>query len=299
MNIRVLRYFIEIVREGNISSAAHRLHISQPALSRQIMELETTLGVTLFERGHRQIKLTQEGYYLYERAQEITALVDKTTYHLQSNSVVSGTLDIGAGESSALMPLMDVLAQILRYYPEVRVNLTSGDSTAIRQQVGQGSLEFGVVMGHENLLNYNSLPLPAQNRWGILMRRTEPLAAKPVITPGDLLGLSLLTSVQSRVQDTFRDWAGDLINQYNFVGNYNLLYNAELLVKAGAWMALAYDGIANLDDQDLVFRPLAPALTDANILIWNKDHQLPNVAQLFLKLLRERIAANGEGGRAD
>lgn len=299
MNIRVLRYFIEIVREGNISSAAHRLHISQPALSRQIMELETTLGVTLFERGHRQIKLTQEGYYLYERAQEITALVDKTTYHLQSNSVVSGTLDIGAGESSALMPLMDVLAQILRYYPEVRVNLTSGDSTAIRQQVGQGSLEFGVVMGHENLLNYNSLTLPAQNRWGILMRRTEPLAAKPVITPGDLLGLSLLTSVQSRVQDTFHDWAGDLINQYNFVGNYNLLYNAELLVKAGAGMALAYDGIANLYDQDLVFRPLAPALTDANILIWNKDHQLPNVAQLFLKLLRERIAANGEGGRAD
>lgn len=299
MNIRVLRYFIEIVREGNISSAAHRLHISQPALSRQIMDLETTLGVTLFERGHRQIKLTQEGYYLYERAQEITALVDKTTYHLQSTSVVSGTLDIGAGESSALMPLMDVLAQILRYYPEVRVNLTSGDSTAIRQQVGQGSLEFGVVMGHENLLNYNSLTLPAQNRWGILMRRTEPLAAKPVITPGDLLGLSLLTSVQSRVQDTFRDWAGDLINQYNFVGNYNLLYNAELLVKAGAGMALAYDGIANLYDQDLVFRPLAPALTDANILIWNKDHQLPNVAQLFLKLLRERIAANGEGGRAD
>ena len=299
MNIRVLRYFNEIVREGNISSAAHRLHISQPALSRQIMELETTLGVTLFERGHRQIKLTQEGYYLYERAQEITALVDKTIYHLQSTSVVSGTLDIGAGESSALMPLMDVLAQILRYYPEVRVNLTSGDSTAIRQQVGQGSLEFGVVMGHENLLNYNSLTLPAQNRWGILMRRTEPLAAKPVITPGDLLGLSLLTSVQSRVQDTFRDWAGDLINQYNFVGNYNLLYNAELLVKAGAGMALAYDGIANLYDQDLVFRPLAPALTDANILIWNKDHQLPNVAQLFLKLLRERIAANGEGGRAD
>lgn len=299
MNIRVLRYFIEIVREGNISSAAHWLHISQPALSRQIMELETTLGVTLFERGHRQIKLTQEGYYLYERAQEITALVDKTTYHLQSNSVVSGTLDIGAGESSALMPLMDVLAQILRYYPEVRVNLTSGDSTAIRQQVGQGSLEFGVVMGHENLLNYNSLTLPAQNRWGILMRRTEPLAAKPVITPGDLLGLSLLTSVQSRVQDTFRDWAGDLINQYNFVGNYNLLYNAELLVKAGAGMALAYDGITNLYDQDLVFRPLAPALTDANILIWNKDHQLPNVAQLFLKLLRERITANGEGGRAD
>lgn len=291
MDIRVLRYFIEIVREGNISSAAHRLHSSQPALSRQIMELETTLGVTLFERGRRQIKLTQEGYYLYERAQEITALVDKTAYHLQANTVVSGTLDIGAGESSALMPVMDVLAQILRDYPEVRVNLTSGDSTEIRRRINQGSLEFGVVMGHENLVNYNSLTLPAQNRWGILMRKTEPLAAKQVITPGDLLGLSLLTSAQSRAQDTFRDWAGGMVNQYNFVGSYNLLYNAELLVKAGAGMALAYDGIANLYDQDLVFRPLAPALTDANILIWNKDRQLPNVAQLFLKLLRKQITA--------
>ncbi|KRM38018.1 LysR family transcriptional regulator [Limosilactobacillus pontis] len=292
MDVRVLRYFIEIVREGNISSAAHRLHISQPALSRQIMDLETTLGVTLFERGHRQIKLTQEGYYLYERAQEITALVDKTTYHLQANEVVSGTLDIGAGESRALSPLMDVVAQILRDYPEVKVNLVSGDATMIRRQVDQGSLEFGVVMGHENLLNYDSLTLPAVNRWGILLCADAPLAAKEAIEPQDLLGHPLLASAQSRLQDTFRDWAGDLINQYNFVGNYNLIYNAELLVKTGACLALAYDGIANLYDQDLVFRPLTPAVTDTNILIWNKDRHLPNVGQLFLQLLRERISTD-------
>lgn len=291
MNIRILRYFIEIVREGNISSAAHRLHISQPALSRQIMDLETTLGVTLFERGHRQIKLTQEGYYLFERAQEITALVDKTAYHLQANEVVSGTLDIGAGESGALMPLMAVVAQVLRDYPEVKVNLVSGDATMIRRQVDQGSLEFGVVMGHENLVNYDSLTLPAVNRWGILLRKDAPLAVKDAITPRDLLGHPLLASAQSKLQDTFRDWAGDLINQYNFVGNYNLLYNAELLVKTGACLALAYDGIANLYDQGLVFRPLTPAVTDANTLIWNRDHQLPNVGRLFLELLRKRLGA--------
>lgn len=291
MNIRILRYFIEIVREGNISSAAHRLHISQPALSRQIMDLETTLGVTLFERGYRQIKLTQEGYYLFERAQEITALVDKTAYHLQANEVVSGTLDIGAGESGALMPLMAVVAQVLCDYPEVKVNLVSGDATMIRRQIDQGSLEFGVVMGHENLVNYGSLTLPAVNRWGILLRKDAPLAVKDAITPRDLLGHPLLASAQSKLQDTFRVWAGDLINQYNFVGNYNLLYNAELLVKTGACLALAYDGIANLYDQGLVFRPLTPTVTDANTLIWNKDHQLPNVGRLFLELLQKRLSA--------
>lgn len=291
MNIRVLRYFIEIVREGNISGAARRLHVSQPALSRQIMELETTLGVTLFERGHHQIKLTQEGYYLYERAQEITTLVDKTTYHLQANEVVSGILDIGAGESNALMPIMEVIAQILRDYPEVRVNLISGDATLIRHQVDQGNLDFGVVMGHENLLGYDSLTLPAANRWGILLRADAPLAVKKEIAPADLLGHPLLASAQARLQDTFRTWAGDLIDQYNFIGSYNLLYNAELLVKTGACLALAYDGIANLYAQDLAFRPLAPAVRDANTLIWNKSHQLPNVAKLFLQLLRERVSA--------
>lgn len=289
MNIRVLRYFIEIVREGNISHAAHRLHVSQPALSRQIMELETTLGVTLFERGHRQIKLTEEGYYLYERAQEITALVDKTTHHLQSNEVISGTLGIGAGESQALKPVMDVMAAILQEYPDILVNLVSGDATAIRQQVDQGSLEFGVVMGHEVLLNYNSLKLPTANHWGVLIRQDSPLAKKKAIVPTDLVGQAILTSSQSRNQDVFRSWAGDLINQYKFIGNYNLLYNAELLVQAGGCLALAYDGIANLYDQQLVFRPLTPVVADENILIWAKDHPLPNVAKLFLKMLRTQL----------
>ena len=119
MEVRVLRYFIEVFQERNISNAAKRLHISQPTLSRQLMDLEEKLGATLFERGHRQIKLTQEGYYLYERAQEITGLVDKTETVLQSQNVISGTLDIGAGESTDIQPVMTVIGYIIKKYPDV------------------------------------------------------------------------------------------------------------------------------------------------------------------------------------
>lgn len=290
MDIRVLRYFIEIVKDGTISSAAHSLHISQPALSNQIHDLEAELGVTLFERGHRQITLTEDGYYLYERAQEIAALVDKTTYHLQAQEVISGVLGIGAGESQALQPVMDVVAQILRDYPDVRTNLVSGASSTIRRQVDQGSLEFGVVMGREQLQNYNTLSLPAKNRWGLLMKEDHPLTKQKEIAPSDLIGQALITSSQSRLQDSFRDWAGSLVEQYHFVGHYNLLYNAELLVKAGAGIALAYDGIANLYNQGLAFRPLTPAVTDNNTLIWAKNRQLPHVGLLFLDLLKKRLA---------
>lgn len=290
MEIRVLRYFIEVANEQNISRAAEKLHISQPTLSRQLMDLEHDLGVTLFKRGHRQIKLTQEGYYLYDRAREITGLIDKTTTNLQSQKVISGTLDIGAGESIALQPVMDVLGKIITTYPEVKVNLVSGDTNIIRQHLDDGTLDFGIVMGHENLTSYHSLSLPLKNHWGILMKNSSPLAKLKKITPNDLLNQSLLVSAQATQQDTFRDWAGPLIDQFHFIGYYNLIFNAQLLVRTGSCIALTYNGLVNTDNNDdLTFRPLTPVVSDQNYLIWARNHQLSNVSQLFIEQLQQKL----------
>ncbi|WP_283621568.1 LysR family transcriptional regulator [Limosilactobacillus avium] len=178
MEVRVLRYFNEIVREGNISGAAQVLHISQPALSRQMKELENELGVTLFERGHRQIKLTQEGSYLFDRAQEITTLVDRTTDQLQKKAVVSGVINIGAGESRAVQPVMACIKHIMAKFPQIRLNLVSGDSEFLRHQLDTGLIEFAILMGHENLIEYNTMPLSGVNRWGIVVAADSPLAQK-------------------------------------------------------------------------------------------------------------------------
>lgn len=241
-------------------------------------------------RGHRRIKLTQEGAYLYERAQEILSLTDQTTSQLQSGAVVSGTINIGAGESSTVGPVMQALAQIMTHYPHVRVNLVSGDNVTLRQQLDTGLLDFAVLMGHENLTDYNTLPLKRGNRWGVMMTATTPLPQKAAITPQDLVGQPLLTSVQTERQDTFRQWAGDVLSQFNFVGQYNLLFNAGLLVKTGACLALCYDGLVNVEaGSGLVFRPLTPTVIDSNTLVWNKNYHLPNVAQLFIKEMRALI----------
>ena len=78
MEIRVLRYFLTIAREGSITSAAEQLHITQPTLSRQIKDLEDELGQKLFHRSSHSMKLTQEGFIFRQRAEEIVAMVDKT-----------------------------------------------------------------------------------------------------------------------------------------------------------------------------------------------------------------------------
>ena len=77
MELRVLRYFLAVAREENITAAAEVLHITQPTLSKQLMDLEKELGKQLFIRGKRKITLTEEGMFLRKRAQEIVDLADR------------------------------------------------------------------------------------------------------------------------------------------------------------------------------------------------------------------------------
>ncbi|WP_334352575.1 LysR family transcriptional regulator [Companilactobacillus sp. HBUAS56257] len=289
MDIRVLRYFIIIAQELNISKAARLLHVSQPALSRQIAELETTLGTKLFIRGKRQLQLTPDGYYLLERAKEIVGLVNKTTYTLQKQDLISGTLDIGAGESIALQCVMKTIKEIMHKYPEIHINFRSGDSENILSELDSGILEFGIIMGDRPLDNYHRLILPERNRWGVIMRKDEPLAKKDFIQPSDLLGRSLLLSRQVRRKQLFQDWSQDLWDQLNFVGTYNLIFNAALLVQTGACMALTYEGLTDMTNNDVTFIPLQPELTDPNTLIWSKNRQMPETAKLFLQTLKENL----------
>ena len=95
MEIRVLRYFLTVVREESITRAADVLHITQPTLSRQIAQMEEELGVRLFNRGTRKIELTSEGLLLRRRAEEILELVSKTERELVfQDEAVEGVVSV-------------------------------------------------------------------------------------------------------------------------------------------------------------------------------------------------------------
>ena len=108
MELRVLRYFLAVAREESISGAAEALHVTQPTLSRQMMELEEELGKTLFLRGKRKISLTEEGMFLRKRAQEIVTLVEKTESEFSAaEETISGDVHIGGGETDAMRLIFD------------------------------------------------------------------------------------------------------------------------------------------------------------------------------------------------
>ena len=118
MELRVLRYFLAVVREESITRAAEVLHISQPTLSRQMAQLEETVGVKLFSRGTRKISLTNEGILLRRRAEEIVELVDKTERELvQQQEQVEGTISIGGGDLVSVQVLKKSIEGVHGNYP--------------------------------------------------------------------------------------------------------------------------------------------------------------------------------------
>ena len=295
MEIRVLRYFLTIAREGSITSAAEQLHITQPTLSRQIKDLEDVLGQKLFHRSSHSMKLTQEGFIFRQRAEEIVAMVDKTSAEfLSMDKPLAGDIYIGGGETLAVSLIADLIAELRKEFPDIRYHLYSGNEADVTERLDRGLLDFGILVQPADLTKYDCIHLPAEDIWGVVMRKDAPLAKKKKITRADLLDLPLIMSRQVLVTKSkgndFIDWFGEDFDKLNIVTTFNLMYNAALMVKAGVGYAVSIDGIVNTDSEsDLCFRPLMPKMTSGLDLIWKKYQAFSPAAEMILERLQERF----------
>lgn len=290
MELRVLNYFVATAQELNMTRAAQKLLVSQPALSRQIADLENELGVKLFNRQPRHLTLTPAGQYLYEQAKEILTLASKTKSNLQSSAVISGDLTIAAGESFAMQRLMNIVSNIIRDYPTVKIHILSGDYEFAERRLNTGAVDFAVIIGNLPLDNYASLQLPEKDTWGVLMTKDDPLAKKSAITAEDLVGRNVLNSQQAENRKYFDSWFGNYKEQINIIGTVNLNFNGTLLVKNKAAIMLTLDKLANISDEsNLTFRPITPMLKQPVTVIWKRENNLSPVADLFLNRLRASI----------
>ncbi|WP_195575077.1 LysR family transcriptional regulator [Paenibacillus sp. 1001270B_150601_E10] len=291
MEIRVLRYFIAVANEENISAAAKQLHLSQPTLSRQLQELEMELGTTLFIRGNRKITLTEEGIFLLEKAKEIVELANKTEAKFkESKEMVNGDIYIGCGETDAMHFIARTLKELLAAYPSIRFHLYSGNADDIASKLDSGLLDFGVVIEPTDKHKYDFIKLPDTDVWGVLMRKDSPLAQKPFIQPIDIMDKPLLISRQTTVSNELSGWLGQPMENLNIVATYNLIYNASLMVEEYIGYALCLDKLINTSGtSNLCFKPLSPRL-EANLnLVWKKHQVFSNAAKRFLDQLRIKI----------
>lgn len=291
MELRHLRYFLMVAREGTISGAAAALHVSQPSLSRQMQELERDLGVRLFDRGSRRVSLTEPGMRLRRRAEEIVDLVGRTEDEFRLTAdTLAGEVRVGGGETPAMGLVADAMAAFVDAYPLVRFSLFSGNAESVGERLDSGRLDFGVFVGHADLSRYEFLQLPARDRWGVFMREGDPLAALDAVTPEDLAGRSLILSEQAsrEMGAWFRRDLADL----DVVATYNLLYNAALLARRGMGVVVSLEGIVDTSPgSGLAFRPLEPAISADVFVAWKRYQAFSPAAEAFLGAVRARWGA--------
>ena len=289
MELKTLKYFVMIVREQNISKAAERLYLTQPTLTKQMQELENELGAKLFERGKRKITLTEDGLFLYKKAQEIIDLETITKNSFQNkDKKINGEISIACGETYGMNYLLEIYKKIHRANPLITISLFSGNDEDVREKLNNGLAEFALFIGLTNLDNYNFIKLPLNETRGLLMNKNSQLAKKETIKSEDLSNLPLLVSRQVYRTNELSGWLNKDLSKLNIIGTYNLLYNASLMVKEDSVYAVTIDKLLK-DDNKVVFKKFEPDLTSNIYFAWKKYQVLSKAGQLFLDELNKKI----------
>ena len=297
MELRVLKYFLAIAREGSITGAANSLHLTQPTLSRQIQELEKELNQKLLIRGKYKVTLTPEGMILRKRAQEIIEMVEKTEAEFQAISdTISGDIYIGCGETDSMKYIASVIKEIQSDYPDVKFHIYSGNAEDVTEKLDKGLLDFGLLIQPIDLSKYDNLTMPEKDVWGVIIRKDSPLAKKQSIQLDDLIALPIIASRQMSekysADSGFLDWFGDKFKDLNIVATYNLVYNATIMVKAGIGAAVTLDKLVDTTSltSEVCFLPLEPRLESGLDIVWKKYQVFSPAAKLFLEKLTENFS---------
>lgn len=290
MELRVLRYFIEVAREQNITAAAEKLYVTQSTLSKQLMDLEKELGKKLLVRGKRKTTLTEDGMFLFRRAQEIVDLADKTEFSLKgTNEAITGDISIGCGETEGIQIIIDAMKQLNEQHPDIRFHLYSGNDEDVSERLDNGLVDFGLFVGNTNLDKYDYLKLPINDVWGLLMRKDCPLAAASTVNPTDLTGIPLLCSRQALHSNELSGWLGYDFSRLHIISTHNLINNAAFMVKAGMGCALTIDKLVSPFDPVLTFRPLEPTMKADLKFAWKKYQIFSKAASKLLEILTQKI----------
>lgn len=284
---RLLNYFLVVAREQNMTRAAAELHISQPALSAQIADLERQLGIKLFKRTNKSTILTEDGILFRARAQELIDLTNKIEAEFTSgNGDISGDIYLGCGETYIMSHISTVFHEIQKEYPNIHLHIYSGDAESVIERLDKGLLDIGLLLGPMMHEKYDYLNLGMYDSFGLLVPADCPLAGKDMISAKDLKKLPIL--VPNQVLSGAHELGGFDVSALNAVGSYNLITNATYMVEQGIGYAFCLADLVNTEGRNLNFIPLEEDVKIEAYIVTKKYAYFSKAAKLLLTRLREK-----------
>ena len=288
IGIKDMRAFFAIVEEGNISHAAQRLGIAQPALSRQMKHLEENLRVKLFERGSRRIRLTEAGQVLYNRVENILGMVDGAVREItEIGSGTKGTVRIGTITSSGALILPDLIANFRKLYPDVTFEIWEAEGARIIELLDNRIIEVAITRTKVDNAAYEMFVLP-----------NEPLVM--VMNSNNLCGADpdqiRLEELKDRPLIIPLRWKSSFITackRFDFEPNIICVSDSVvqdlLMVKMNIGIAMIpVSSRQLLTDGDLVFKRIVdPDMSTHTVVAWRKNQTLSTSARNFIELFKK------------
>lgn len=289
MDSRLLKYFLAVATESNITKAAERIHITQPTLSRQLVQLEEEVGTQLLIRGKRNVTLTEAGILFKKRAEEIIELIEKTEKELkEQNLLINGEIPIGAGEMKSTEVFPSIFKNFKERFPNVHYNFYTGNAEQIKEKIEQGLLDFGLLLEPTNIDNFEYIRLNIKEEWVVIMPSDDVLIEKPFITPKDLIGKSIILTKRKEVKSLIENWFDRYLEDVSIFATHNMTTNAAVLVEQKLGYAFVLKGSIYFYDKDkIVYKSLQPQVVTNAVLVWKKHQIFSQSSKKFLEYIKE------------
>lgn len=283
MDMDMLKNFLLIAQEENLTRASEKLHISQPTLSRQIQSLEEEVGKKLFDRKNKIMSLNANGRIFWARAREILDIYQRTLDDIDPQpGVVSGDICMAVSESSALRRVLQLAKEFQDEYPMTAFRVLNGDNNTVKDRLETGEADIGMLFNNVGENQFDSFMIKTDEFIDVLMPADHPLASKEALEVKDLEGYPLIIHDDSLRRRPKSYWKG-------FRATFTMLYTAELMVEAGLGIALVNDSILNFESNGLVAKKLKDFNSLTVSIAWKRGGMLSQQAELFLDKLRKEM----------
>ena len=288
IGIKDMRAFFAIVEEGNISHAAQRLDVAQPALSRQMKRLEEKLNVKLFERGSRRIRLTEAGRVLYGRVENILGMVDGTVREItEIGTGAKGAIRIGTITTSGAMILPDLISEFHKIYPNITFEIWEAEGARILELLDSHLIEIAITRTQVDNLAYELLVLPNEPLVIVMNKKNSCGASADVIKLTELKNQTMI--IPLRWKSTFEMNCKKLGFEPNILCVSDSVVQDLLMVKMNLGAAMIpISSQKLLTDGDLIYKKIVePEMKTHTVISWLKNQTLSTACINFINLFKE------------
>lgn len=293
MDIKTLKYFLVVAQEQNITRAAEKLCMAQPPLSRQMKLLEEELGVILFLRGKRRLQLTEEGYVLKQRAEEIVLLVERTRNQLEKMGKSEyGRIVIGATETCGAGILAEAIEQFHKAAPHVRFEIWSGNGDEIRERLEKNLVDMAIIREPFNMESYDRIYMLCEP-WIAVLPIHHPLVrdAEDGIELSGLKNEPLMIPIRQPIQDEISNWFHEIATEQNIFCLYNSITSVISLAERGMGIVICPESAENfIDSKKVVCKKIINPEHESKLFLVKRQFQvLPAASELFWDFVRTHL----------